>query len=61
MKSCKMEFRGKKTVNMPERIKEILKGHDWIEFVFEDNKFAIIKFKDFVDLLQSWKDSERGK
>ena len=46
--------RGDKYISFPESVKEILKTHSHIEFEFKDNKFAIIPFVDFIDLLKFW-------
>lgn len=50
----KLEFRGDKSISIPERVMDILKTHDAIEFDFKGNRFAIITFEDHVLLLKKW-------
>jgi hypothetical protein len=52
-----LETRGEKFVCIPDRVKNILEDYGWIEFNYKNSKFAIIKFEDFIPLLQKWKDT----
>jgi hypothetical protein len=47
---------GKKFVCFNEKIKDIMKEYDAIQFQFKENKFAIVGIDDLVLLLNEWKE-----
>lgn len=49
---------GKKFVCFPEKIKDMMKEYDAIQFQFKEDKFAIVGMDDLVLLLKTWKEDK---
>jgi len=61
LKKMTLEFRGKKTISFPVKIKEMLKPQfnecPYIEFKWKGDKFVIVNFEHFCILLNYWKNT----